>query len=372
MADHVPLVHRLARKYLATHKWAIRREDLDVIGGVLHLRELGVDLSDRDRVQLAATRQARINAHRLVAVGVAALTQDMTAAEITASVDAARSGGARASLGAVAVIPLCGVIDQKIGSMSDISGGTSVDGFMKQFRQCLNDPGVSGIVLDIDSPGGNVSGVPEAAAEILAARGTKPIVSVADPMIASAAYYLGCAADEIVCMPSGEVGSVGVFAIHDDYSQQNEMIGYKPTYISYGTYKTELNPDTPLDPDALAYQQQQVDAMGNDFVRFVAKARGVPVDSVRSDFGQGRMLLAKDALAAKMIDRIDTLDATIARVGRMARSTAAPAAAVRLQAEPLTVAAGIAAEGLPDGLTAEVPSVDDEDMDLSLAMRRRA
>jgi signal peptide peptidase SppA len=212
--------------------------------------------------------------------------------------------------------------------MSDISGGTSVDGFMKQFRQCLNDPGVSGIVLDVDSPGGNVSGVPEAAAEIMAARGTKPIVAVADPMIASAAYYLACAADEIVCMPSGEVGSIGVLAIHDDYSVQNEMIGYKPTYIFFGAYKTELNSDSPLDPDALAYQQKQIDAIGNDFVRFAAKARGVPVDSVRSDFGQGRMLLAKDALAVKMIDRIDTLDATIVRVGRMGRTPAPGASAL--------------------------------------------
>lgn len=295
MPDQKPILQfPLARRYLATRFWAMREQTLDIVCEMLRMRSHGIEL---------------------------------TAEEIQARIGAARRGTAAPMAGAVAVIPLCGVIDQKIGSMSEISGGTSVDGFMKQFRQCLNDPGVSGIVIDADTPGGNVSGVPEAAAEILAARGTKPIVAVADPMIASAGYYLCCAADEIVCMPSGEVGSIGVLCVHDDFSAQNEMIGYKPTYIQFGAYKTELNPDQPLDPDALAYQQQQVDAIGNDFLRFVAKARGIPVDTVRSDFGQGRMLLAKAALAGKMIDRIDTLDATIARVGRMARTSAAAQAA---------------------------------------------
>jgi signal peptide peptidase SppA len=316
-------VHRLARQYLAANKWAMRQEMLDVIGSILHLRSIGVDLSDKSRIELAALRDARI-AHRATdRPGVAMLAEQMTAEDVQASVTAARRSSTPLA-GAVAVIPLCGVIDQKIGSMADISGGTSVDGFMKQFRQCLNDPGVAGIVIDADTPGGNVSGVPEAAAEILAARGAKPIVAVADPMIASAGYYLCCAADEVVCMPSGEVGSIGVLAVHDDFSAQNEMVGYKPTYISFGTYKTELNPDTPLSPDALAYQQQQIDAIGNDFVRFVARARNLPVDTVRSSFGQGRILLAKEALAAKMIDRIETLDAAIARVGRLAKAQSTP------------------------------------------------
>lgn len=287
-----PLHYPFARKYLASRRWAIREETLDVMCELLRMRSQGIELT-KDEIE------ARIGASRRTSSPMA---------------------------GSVAVIPLCGVIDQKIGSMTDISGGTSVDGFMKAFRQCVNDPGVSGIVIDTDSPGGNISGVPEAAAEILAARGTKPIVAVADPQIASAAYYLCCAADEIVCMPSGEVGSIGCFGVHDDFSEQNKMIGYKPTYIAFGQYKVELNPDQALDPDALAYQQQQIDAIGNDFQRFVAKARGVPIDEVRANFGKGRMLLAKDALAAKMIDKIDTLDATIARVGRMAKQQASTAA----------------------------------------------
>jgi signal peptide peptidase SppA len=289
----------LARNYMASRVWAIRSDTLHVMGELLRMRSQGIALT-------AEEIQARIGAPRRAANAMA---------------------------GAVAVIPLVGVIDQKVGSMTDISGGTSIDGFMKSMRQCVQDPGVSAIVIDADTPGGSVDGVPEAAAEILSMRGTKPIVAVADTCIASAGYYLCCAADEIVCMPSGQVGSLGVVGVHDDYSKQNEMLGYTPTYIFFGAYKVEMNSDSPLDPDALAYQQGQIDAIGNDFLRFVAKARNLPVDTIRSGFGQGRMMLAKDALAAKMIDRIDTLDATIQRVGRMAKASGVGAHASTAQAE---------------------------------------
>jgi signal peptide peptidase SppA len=315
--------HIFARRYMGGRAWLIREEALDIICGVIDRRMHGVQLS---------------------------------AEEIQAAIGARRSNGS-AQMGSVAVIPICGVIDQKIGSMTDISGGTTVDGLMKSFRNCLNDPAVTAIVFDIDSPGGSVDGVPEAAAEIFAARGTKPILSIADNMMASAAYYLGCAADEVVCMPSGQVGSVGVLAAHDDYSQQNEMIGYKPTVlVSKGAqYKAEFSSDTPLGDDARNYLQAQLDTMEDDFHKFVAKARGLPVDTVRADFGKGRMLLAKAALAAKMIDRIDTLDATIARAARMAKSSAS--------AET---------ETLPVTAQADAGQADDtETLDLDLAIRSR-
>lgn len=367
MADQLSDIHRIARAYVASEYWMLREDMLRIIGSVLYLRSTGVELDEESRVRIKQARADRESSSATPGPGVALLASRMSVPDVEAAVLAARRSGAPAA-GAVAVIPLCGVIDQKIGSMTDISGGTSVDGFMKQFRQCLNDPGVSGIVIDADTPGGNVSGVPEAAGEILAARGIKPIIAVADPMIASAGYYLCCAADEIVCMPSGEVGSVGVLCVHDDFSAQNEMVGYKPTYISFGAYKTELNPDQPLSPDALAYQQQMIDTIGNDFVRFVAKARGIPVDTVRSDFGQGRMLLAKDALAAKMIDRIDTLDATITRVGRMARASAGVAAAVEQPIEVVAAVETLAVEAVSNDLAA----ADREALALTMSIMERS
>jgi signal peptide peptidase SppA len=271
-----------ARNYLASQLWAIKPDTLDTIGEVLELRAEGLTFTSEEI-------QARIGGGR----------------ESTATM-----------AGAIAVIPLYGVIDQKVGSMSLISGGTAVNAFMESFRSALSDESVTSIVLDVDSPGGSVAGIQEAATEIFAARGKKRIIAVANAQIASAAYWLACAADEIVCMPSGQVGSIGIIAIHRDYSKANDTAGIKPTYVTYGQYKVERNPDAPLSDDAQSYMQGQVNQMGDMFTNFVAKSRGVSAKDVRANFGQGRMLMAKDALAAKMIDSIGTLDQTIAKLSR--------------------------------------------------------
>lgn len=280
----MPKTYRHAVQFVREQQWALMESKLDVICEVLTMRSNGITLSQEEV-------QARIGA-------------------------ATRPTSQMAN--GVAVLPLYGVIAQKMNSFTAISGGTSLDAFMTQFRQLLNDRSVSAIVLDVDSPGGSVFGVPEAAAEIYQSRGKKPIVAVANPMIASAAYYLAAAADEIVCMPSGMVGSIGVFGVHEDWSAANDQVGVKPTYIFAGQFKVELNPDAPLSADAQNYQQLQVDATYAEFTKFVAKGRGVPVGDVRAGFGQGRMVMAKDALTAKMIDRIETLDGTLARLAREA------------------------------------------------------
>ncbi len=244
--------------------------------------------------------------------------------EMQAKIRAGQSRTAGASSGTVAVIPIYGVIDQKVSMMQQISGGCSVDELMGNFRAALADKSVTAILFDIDSPGGSVSGIQEAATEIMAARGKKTIIAVANPMIASAAYWLACACEEIYCMPSGQVGSIGIIAVHDDVSAMNEIAGYKPTYITYGQYKAEGNPDAPLTEDARAYRQNQVNTVGNTFTAFVARARGLSVDKVRTEFGQGRMMLAKDAMAAGMIDGIATVEQAIQNIADGMKAFATP------------------------------------------------
>lgn len=217
--------------------------------------------------------------------------------------------------GAIAVLPLYGVISQRMNLMSDFSGGTSTEQFSKSFRAALADPNVSSIVLDIDSPGGTVYGVPELGDEIFAARGAKPIVAVANALAASAAYWLGSAADEFVVTPSGDVGSIGVFAAHVDESGMEEAMGIKTTLISAGKFKVEGNPHEPLTAEAAAAMQARVDDFYSMFTSAVARNRGVKLASVTGGFGQGRVVGAADALKAGMVDRIETLDQTLARLG---------------------------------------------------------
>jgi hypothetical protein len=129
--------------------------------------------------------------------------------------------------GNVAVIPIYGVITPKADLMSEMSGGTSVERISQTFAAALADDGIRGIVLDIDSPGGSVDGIPELAAQIRGARGTKPILAQANYRAASAAYWLGAQADEFFAAPSADVGSVGVFAAHNDVSAALEQDGIK-------------------------------------------------------------------------------------------------------------------------------------------------
>lgn len=219
------------------------------------------------------------------------------------------------SSGAVAVLPLYGVIAQRMDMMTAISGGTSTERFSRELNQAVSDPGVKAIVIDVDSPGGSVYGVQELADEIRAAREKKYIVAVANSLAASAAYWIASSASEVVITPGGEVGSIGVYSVHNDYSAQLERDGIKPTLIKAGKYKAEGNPFEPLSDETKAYLQNRVEEIHDSFIKSVAKGRGVSVAEVKENFGQGRVVNAKDALAAKMVNRIETLQETLAKLG---------------------------------------------------------
>lgn len=225
-----------------------------------------------------------------------------------------RNGGQ--STGSVAVIPVYGTIVPRGASFSDISmgQGTSLEQLIGEVNTAAADGNVSAILLDIDSPGGQVDMVPEAAAALRSARAKKPLVAVANTMAASAAYWLFSQAREGVITPSGEVGSIGVFAVHSDLSKQLEMLGISPTIIKAGKYKAELSPFQPLTEEARAYAQQGVDTFYSMFTRDVAAGRGANVNDVRAGFGEGRMVTAQQAVAQGMADKVDTFDNTLARL----------------------------------------------------------
>jgi signal peptide peptidase SppA len=249
-----------------------------------------------------------IEAHRAGATGLG------IRAAAAAPKAARRSSGQRAG-GTVAVIPLTGVITPRYSFLSFLfGGGGGLLDFRDAFREAVVSPDVGAIVLEVDSPGGIIDLVPETAEEIREARGTKPIIAVANTCAASAAYWIACQADELVVTPSGDVGSVGVYMVHEDWSGWNDQQGVQPTYISAGKYKTEGNPDEPLSDDAKANWQQEVDDLYAMFVDAVAAGRDITPKQVRDGYGQGRTLLASRALAAGMVDRVATLEDVIAEL----------------------------------------------------------
>ena len=257
---------------------------------------------------------------------------DLTAAEWGAlGHDAAKHRHRRAGAGAIAVLNLFGVIAQRMNMIMESSGGTSTELFAAAFRQAVDDPKVGAIILNVDSPGGNVAGVDELAREIFNARGEKPIIAVANSLAASAAYWIASAADELVVTPSSQVGSIGVIALHENVSGALEQMGVEVTLISAGKFKTEGNPFGPLDDEAVAAIQESVDDYYDQFVEAVARHRGVRPGAVRNGFAQGRSVSAKRAVDFGMADRVATFDETLARVG-------------------LTPAGGFASAGPVDGI----------------------
>jgi len=244
---------------------------------------------------------------------------------VTADDIAAATNGRRPmapTRGAVAVLPIYGTIHQHAGMMMESSGGTSTDAIADALRQALDDPGVGAVVLDMDSPGGAVSGVGELATEIFQSRGPKPILAVANSLMASAAYWIGSAADQVWVTPGGEVGSIGVYAVHEDVSQALETDGVRVSLVSAGKYKTEGNQFEPLTDEARSSIQARVDAYYAMFVAAVARGRGYAESTVRNGFGEGRLVGAQAAVDAHMADRIGTLREAIEYAGVLAKRRA--------------------------------------------------
>jgi signal peptide peptidase SppA len=202
------------------------------------------------------------------------------------------------------VIPIHGPISRRQDFFSLLFGiqSATTSGIANALRAAVADPGVGQIVLHVDSPGGETDGITELAAEIYEARARKPITAFIDTTAGSAAYWLASQADQIIVTPSGQVGSIGVFALHLDRSGELEQAGIAPTFIQAGKYKTEESPLHPLTDEARVSVQARVDAFYSMFTKDVARGRGVPVDTVRSQFGEGRMVLAKDAVTRGMAD----------------------------------------------------------------------
>ncbi len=217
----------------------------------------------------------------------------------------------------VAMIAVQGVIAKRMNLLQAISGGTSTQLLGKAVREAIADPSVKSLVLNIDSPGGAVDGTQEVAREIFAARGSKPIVAYTDGMMASAAYWIGAAADQIyISGDTTEVGSIGVVATHVDYSKQEEMLGVKTTEIVAGKFKRAASAFEPLSTVGRATIQEMVDDIYSAFVSDVAKFRGLSTDTVLERMADGRIFIGQKAIKAGLVDGQRTLSSVVADLQR--------------------------------------------------------
>jgi signal peptide peptidase SppA len=254
---------------------------------------------------------------------------------------AARQRSGPAKRGAIGVVPIRGTIRQHGPQdfMDALFGGSgaTTDAISAAMRTFAADPDVGTIVLDIDSPGGVVYGVQELGEEIAEIAKETRVVAVANATAFSAAYWIASQASEIVVTPSGEVGSIGVWTMHIDWTKWNEEFGIDVTYISAGKFKVAGNMDEPLSDEARELIQADINRYYAAFVSAVAKGRGVSTTAVRNGFGEGWTVTAKEAKKLGMVDRVATLNETLVRLGAAPESNdnrrMSPAAEIELERE---------------------------------------
>jgi signal peptide peptidase SppA len=211
--------------------------------------------------------------------------------------------------GGIAVVPVYGILTKRGGFFA-----TSTDGLSRMVETAAASPRIGAIVLDVDSPGGSVVGLPEFADAVYSVRGVKPVIGVANALAASAAYWSITSADQVVVTPSGDVGSVGVYSMHLDFSEALRKEGIAVSLVYAGKYKVEGNPFEPLDAEARAELQRRVDLVYAQFISALSRNRNIPRSVVRDTFGEGRIVPAASAVRLGMADQTDTLDSVLRRM----------------------------------------------------------
>jgi signal peptide peptidase SppA len=245
--------------------------------------------------------------------------------------------------GGVAVLPIEGVIAAKANLFTRISGGTSAQMLTQQVQSMAADPRVRSVILELDTPGGSVFGIPELAGAVKAMAGEKPVVAVSTGMMASAGYWIGSAANAVYASGTTDViGSIGVVMTHS-YDPRGAQV--QKTEITAGRYKRMATDAKPLDAEGKAYLQQQVDHIYSVFVDTVAENRRASAEQVLERMADGRVFIGQQAADAGLIDGIATVDQLAERLASTPEKFAArrkavfalgslPAAGAAAAAEP--------------------------------------
>lgn len=221
----------------------------------------------------------------------------------------------------VGIIPVVGTLTNRgLAIGEDSSGFTSYESLGVQLAAAMADPQVQAVLLDMDSAGGEATGMFALAQSIRAARAQKPVTAVVSDMAASAAYGLASNATEVVVSPTSITGSIGVVMLHLDQSKEMEMKGRKPTMIFAGAHKVDANPFGPLSENVRADLQREVDTFYARFVDQVTAGRpALTGDKVRGT--EARIFIGSEALDRGLADRMGTFDETLSRLTSAIRAS---------------------------------------------------
>ena len=213
--------------------------------------------------------------------------------------------------GRVAAVPLFGTLVARFDSLVPFMGCmTGYDGFVRSINHAVADPQVEAILLDVDSPGGEVGNIASAVAAVRQAKAVKPVYAIASPYAYSAAYWIASQATTLHCAPFGGVGSIGALCAHVDYSKQLVQEGVAVTLVHAGQNKVDGHPYAALPEAVRADYQAQLDYVRRAFASDVAEARGLDLEAVLAT--EARCFNPDQALELGLIDGIATAEELLA------------------------------------------------------------
>lgn len=219
----------------------------------------------------------------------------------------------------IAVVDVAGSLVNRSSWLDAHSGLTSYAQIREDLGNAMASPAIRGVLMRIDSNGGECAGCFDLADAIFAMRGAKPIWAAVDDAAFSAAYMIASAADKVFVSRTGGVGSIGVVATHVDASGWDEKAGLKYTMLTAGAHKKDFNAHEPLSEGARSQLQAEIDRLYGLFVDTVARNRGMPADAVRAT--EARLYFGERGVAAGLADAVLSFDAVLAQMVAQIRNT---------------------------------------------------
>jgi protease IV len=180
-------------------------------------------------------------------------------------------------------------------------------------EQARNDDRVRAIVLEVDSPGGEVTAADMIYHAVAKTRSRKPVVVYMESLAASGGYYVSCGGQYLMANETSITGSIGVIIQTLNYEQLFNKIGLASVVFKSGKFKDMLNGDRPITPEERDYIQGFVMKTYEQFLGVVSKERNVPADVLRNGVADGRILSARDALDNKLIDGLGQIEDAFAK-----------------------------------------------------------
>ncbi len=224
--------------------------------------------------------------------------------------------------GKVALIVMRGLISSSLpGSV----GETMVDDMRAALQQARDDDRVKAVVLEIDSPGGEVTASDEIYNAVVKTRARKPVVIYMDTLAASGGYYVSCGGRYIMANETTITGSIGVIIQTLNYERLFDKIGLASVVFKSGKFKDILNGARPMTPEEREFMQNFVMKTYDKFLGVVSKERNLPAEGLRNGIADGRILSGKEAVENKLIDGLGQIEDAYAKARELGN---APGAAV--------------------------------------------